>query len=1285
MGQIYIDTPDEGRVLVNIVGEEPTAEEQRQITEKFFTPAATEPVSADSVSDAEGYAAESAKFVAENTETVAPVLVEPTTIEPSGFVPRFPGDTEFQQSQVAKDLSLDNSPPPVEVVSDAEGYAAESAKFVAENTETDAALKEAEVTQSTDAEDYNARGFLNELQKGTSAADIVEFMYTQGTDVLEVDGKAYDLKKAVEDGGDPQEIMDFLLTGKVIRDVGAVEATVMGVNTGITSFAGMPFELSNWLTRKVEQGVRAGVNAVAGTELSTNPEDMTFSRPAEEGALLSGDNIRAGLRDIGAVDIPDSKREIPVKYRSLYQGGRVVGENLLPAAGLYKLAIANAIKIGANPNMHPFVAAMAKNPSAFAKGEAVAILGGAIGSGTAESLAPDNPYWSMGGEIIGSVGIGTGTAVVKAVAANSPLAIVGRTVKQVYAGMGTEAARKAAAQEILIALDATKTDLLNRAKVALDEGRDVDGAALKAEADAYTVDNVLAALKASQKSDGSAQLPAGTGSENEGLLGIQNTLMQTSEKFRFAANEQINEALAGQWSLATKLMKNEGTRRMGELMQTRYIQNLLEKEILDKGQIIQDVLKTIPKNDMEAASIAVQNILREGKTNLRKMETFWWDRVDRTQKVDVNEIAKTIRTQEGRVPNAASVAQGEPAQVLNDFITRADNGEAISVGEVLNFRTYFLDLSRAEGAAGNFGSADRFDNIAAAAINVLNTLDGADKAVIDMARKFSLKLNETYNRFWIKDTLASASGGGLSKDPRLTLENATSGSASQTNLNLRDSQDAADFTDSASVGTERQQMIDLGIAEGKKAASEAGNVGPELNTLATEIGGPPNTSIDPTVGGTTRMREMDKPKSDAEARVREDATGNVVYDKVPPRPKEAPPTNDFDGEGIYSLDNEEVYGQLIPLPDKKALGPSMNAAQRVALQNEIRDLADASVRDSIPTPEALNRWLSDNSKLVERFPEVKERATQLIAAQEEAIILVAKVDKFSTTEKFNNAVAEVFASDAPNKGFTELVETIRTAAVRQGEDPAKALDQLRASTFDMMITSSKKGDDLDFVGLSNQLFSPMDNASSGLTRMDVMIQNGLMDDDTAKAVASLMFESIRVQKSTAQPRQFNQIMQDSETMINNIARLAGANIGVLFGKGDASLQAAAIGSAFMKNLVDKLPAKKKAEQMEFLFLNPNLLSDYISKNPVIQKRATDKLREALGNIQTRVKDQGYIGAPLGYIWDGVKYVSKSVATSTVNRATKPSVATIGALEGDGEVDPENLPSSLETQMQGAFQ
>jgi hypothetical protein len=1223
---------------------------------------------------------------------VAEPVVQETVAEPvvqeTAFVPRFQGDSQFQQDMVARNL-------PAEV------------------TQTDAALVEAQVEPQITGENYNAKGFLAELQRGVTPEDLVTLMYEGGTNLLEVDGEPYDFAADVEKNVPPQEIMDYLLTGETVRDVGAVTSTVMGVNTGITNFAGIPFDLANWIARKLEQGGRAGINAVLGTDLSLDPEDMIGSFAASEGGYPLGSvGLRKNLRTVG-IDIPDSKREIPEEYRSLYQGGRSVGENILPAVALYKLAIINAGKIASNPNMHPFVAQMANNPAAFARGEAVAILGGAIGAGTAESLAPDNPYWAMGGEIIGAVGISLVPAAAKATYNVTPLGMATRGVKNIFSGLSTEATRKAAGQEFLISIDAAKAELLEKARVATNEGREADATALKTEAESYEVKAVLKSLGELKQSQGFASLPAGTGTDNAGLLGIQNSLMQSSEKYGTAVNKQIGEALAGMWTLSSQLLKNEGTRRVGEIMQARYIQNILQKEMMDKSQAIQDILKTIPKGDMEAASLAVQSILREGKTNLRKAETFWWDRINKATLVDVSEVAKSIRAQQAKMPEGANVASGEANTVLSNLLARAEAGEALSAGEILSQRSYFLDLAREAGGNSQFKAADRYDEIAGSLIDVLNAIDGPDKDVIDMARKFSLRLNETYNRYWIKDTLASASGGGTVKDPRLTLESATSGSAAQTNLNLRDAQDASDLTDAASVGTERQQMLDLEIAGAKNAADNVETTSASAGKATVPSDTPPSMLDALTqfrqafYESPSAMDPKDVPTS-SEARVIEDATGNITYESTSPgvnrdssnfpgpdgprRPDAASQRRDaeqgrraktfeeFPDEGIYTLDNEEIYGQLMPLPEGMSLGADMNAAQSVALQNMIRNLADSADRSGIPTSEALNRFLTDNAELVERFPAIKTRAVQLVQAQEDAAILVANVDKFSTTEKFNNSVAKVFASDNPSQGFTQLAEDIRSAAVRQGEDPTEALDQLRASTFDMMLTSATKGDDLDFVSLSNQLFAPLDTASTGTSRMDIMIQNGLMDNDTAEAVASLMFESIRIKKSTAEPVQFNQIMQDSEMMINNIARLAGANVGVLFGKGNASLQAASIGSAFMKNLVDRLPRKRKREQMEFLMLNPNMLRDYISKNPTIQLRATDTIKAGLGNIQARFKEKGIIGAPLSYIWDGTKYV----ASGTFNTATKPRVATVGALEGDGEVDPNNLPSSLDQQMRQAL-
>ncbi len=1273
MGQIFVDTPNEGRILVNIAGEEPTSEEEKMIKEKFFSESNTSVIE----------------------ETVEAPVVEPIVNQTETTT------KEVQSGPIVEELpSLETTEIPVakeevvaEMPTEAEGWQAESEKVVAENTDTDAVLNEAVVEPEITAENYNAKGFLEELSRGVSAEDLVTLMYESGTDILEVDGKPYDFAADVARKVPPQEIMDFLLTGKEIRDYGAITSTVAGANKGLTEFAGLPFELSNWLTRKAEQGVRFASNSILGTDLSLKDEDMTFSRAASEGgSIAGGDDIRAGLRKVG-IDIPDSKREIPSEYRSLFTAGRVVGENFIPAAALYKMALTNALKIASQPNMHPFLAQAAKNPKAFAAEETIAVLGGAIGAGTASELAPDNPYWEMGGEVIGTLGMGFASAATKNVITKGPLGIVTRGVNKALMGQSDEMSRRAAAQEILISLEKTKQDLLEQAKRAEDTDPEL-ATALRAEADGYTVDSVLKALDEanSKPTDGFASLPAGTATDNEGLLSIQNTLMGSGDSFDKAANKRINDALAGMWNISSRLLKGEGTRQMGENMRSRYIQTLLKKEMMDKSAAIQDAVNAIPKGNMEEASVAIQGILREGKKNLRAMETFWWNRIDKTTLVDVSEVGKAIKAQQAKMPSAASVADGEANQVLQDVLRRAEAGEAINTGEVLSTRSYFLDLAREAAAAGKYKAADRYDEIAGSFINTLNNIDGPDKDVIGMARAFSVKLNETYNRYWIKDTLASASGGGTLKDPRLTVDSAFSGSPRQANINLRDAQDASDYTDAARVGTEQQQMVDLGVEEGKKAASE---VRPDLNTLNPEIADQSDPNMyqaiknfrqmffEPTQTAK-RMRVVDTPKN-ADEFAGMDADGNIIYDPIKPTANNAEaPINDFPDEGLYSLGNEEPLskGELTDPAVSLSLGTGMNTAQEIGLQNIIRELADSASRDGIPTTEALNRFLTDNSDLVERFPQVKERAVNLIQVQEEATKLVENIDKFRTTENFNNSVAEVFASNTPSEGFGNLVDTVKQVAVRQGENPELAMEQLRASTFDMMLTTSRKEDgSIDFMSLSDQLFKPMDNASEGATRMDVMIENGLMDEDTSQSVASFIFEAIRVEKSTVADTGVDQVIRDSEVMISNLARVAGANVGVLFGRGDASLQAASLGSEFMNKLVTKLPQKKMYEQMQFLFLNPKMMADYISKNPTIQKRATENLREGFIKVSDRYKNDGPIGATLGYIWDGTKYVAKGAASGIVNRVTKPPIATINALDGNNsEVSEGNLPSSIDNQM-----
>tara|TARA_R110002073_G_scaffold66297_3_gene165549 strand:- start:352 stop:1944 length:1593 start_codon:yes stop_codon:yes gene_type:complete len=523
-----------------------------------------------------------------------------------------------------------------------------------------------------------------------------------------------------------------------------------------------------------------------------------------------------------------------------------------------------------------------------------------------------------------------------------------------------------------------------------------------------------------------------------------------------------------------------------------------------------------------------------------------------------------------------------------------------------------------------------------------------------------------------------------------------SGSFEQTRANIADATDAAQFADDASVVTVGQQTEDALEAAARKEAADTPADNPYPVDPSLDRAGllkDQTTSMSDVLTSFwekkgQRMRATDTPKSAEEAIIANER-GDVVFDSTTRRFPEneartAPPEDVYEGEGVFSMDNGEVYGELALPSEKKYLGPEMNAVQEKILLGEIRKLRDTSIKDSIPTEQALNTWLSDNAELVERFPQVKQKAEDLLAASEEVSQYLAKADDFVNSENFNSKVAEVFNGTSPDQDYGNLVQLIKDTAVSQRrgpEDVKKALDHLRASTFDMMLSASMKEGNppkIDFLALTQQLFSPVDaQASKGTTRIEIMQKHGLIDGETVEAVGLFLNEAVRVQRTTEAGSQFNSVLSKSGTMLDNLARIAGANVGALSGSGQASIQTAAIGSQFMKNLVSKFPQANAKEQLRLLFLNPSLLADYISKNVGKQKRTATVIQEGLNDIKNKYKDRSVVSASASLVWNGTKYVSKQIAgvgtqTFRDNQATLSGIVSRPLTGDDSEVDTQMM-------------
>ena len=1166
----------------------------------------------------------------------------------------------------------------------------------------------------------NTSEVLSALNQNFSASEILDYMYESGVTKLDLDGQSYDFEAFyIANKGDPkgsQDILNTLLTGSVVRDMNILEREASAYGNAAVTILGLPADFINSLVGAGHAGINAlaSINAPEGVDDPESPDyDPDFYLSPESSKIdfidkWGSQSIRDNLRKIG-IDLPNSVREIPEEHRAFYQFSRVIGENIPFVFAITGKMLASGLKIaqGKSKDVHAVFEIMARNPKMALNGEALALLGGASGAAIMQDQYPNNPYGQLIGELGGSFGFALAPALTKTVLKNLPgLQLAKNAFKFLKVNVSTEAARDMGAQDFLIAAETYRQGLLKQAEDMQTAGNIDEVARLRTEAKQYEVDNILKSL--AEIDSKTNVFPAGTATDNDALVGAQNFLFgqNTAGQFSSKVNSQISAGLANIEASSRIMLQGEGFEKFGELMQTRYLQMLIKTADTAKRNKMLEVLKAIPENNTEQAGLVIQNILREGKTNLRNMETFWWDRVDKSVSVNPADILRTIDAQRARLPEGAAIEDGAgtPNQIMDTLRARVEAGENINVGEILAFRSYFLNRARMSGSGSNPDkvSADIYDNIASSAVELLNTIGGAATADVKMARKFSSLLNAHYNRFWVKGTLESAPSGGLSNDPRLTQESMMSGTDLQTKVAMEDAAEASNFADVAAVGTVNQQTDDALEAGARQAAADTpadpdprfARAGLIEGTTTLSMANALKSFWDKTPPRPERIKETDLPKSADEAIIANER-GDVVFDSTTRRypeneAKKPPPEDVYEGEGVFSLNNEEVYAsqQLDTPPERIYLGPAMSAVQEKVLLGEIRRLRDNSIRDSIPTEQALNGWLDSNGKLLARFPQVEAKARLLLKASEESSEYLAKVENFRNSDNFNSEVAKVFNGSSPVEDYGKLVTIIKDTAVelRKGpEDVKKAMDHLRASTFDMMLNAAVKEDGVDFLALTQQLFSPVDTkASKGITRIEIMQQNGLIDQEAITGIGELLAEGVRVQKTTEAGTQFDTVLAQNSTMLNNLARIAGANIGVLSGSGQASIQTAAIGSQFMKNLVEKLPNQKALRQLEVMFLNPEMLANYISKNRGKQESASAVIQETINTVKNQFVGQPVRKVMVGFIWNGTKYVARQIGnipaqTFADNKQLASSIVTRSMTGDNSEVDRQMLELEMEPQ------
>ncbi len=1129
---------------------------------------------------------------------------------------------------------------------DAEDWQSESDKF------TD----ELDVQAAIEARDAAARTVERENEILNS------IMNTTGPNVS-IDGTPFNIQQAIDSGASSTQILNSILTGDLIRtDIdNSLEAGSRSFATGLTNFLGMPGDIIGAAGSGLEGLGRKGINLAAEAAgnvnftVSENPQDFTFSSP---NPAFGGQWIRDTLNKLGSdyVNID----QFPEAQRPYAQVGRVVGENV--ALARLPFTLANMGVATANPLVKQAI----KDPKKFAMAETGAIAGAAGLAGGAEALGfGDNPFVMMGAEVIGAITGGSPKTVVT----TPRLALqFGKYVaKSIGSRFSDKATNERALNHILTSTNTARAEILKEIE-NLKKSGDIDPAIIEeltAQADAFTPERLMADLEAGLASatEGRpmvrANLPSGTLSGNPALAAIQRKMMGDSPEFSAAVMNEVSATLDSMMA-ASDLLARAGNTEAADVLRKKAFQQAIDATLARSTGEVAERLKAFSGKDNFRASQLAQGTLYEAKTNMREMETFLWDRIDKKAPIDGTNIGKAIASiRENKLLDGMTIAGGGQIDAaINIIANKIQRGEPLDTGEVLKFRSIMLEQSRRAAGADDYGQAGIFDALATSAVDDLSALDGAAGDTISLARAFSSELNQRFTRYFPKDVLSKEVKGGTSIESEMVLDTGFGTGGDQAALNFQQLRTAA--TDATTFADDINNL---------KARDEA-----EVKETPTEVN-LPSTKVDPSMRGKPTDDEI---ISEVQVSGRGPMVGkDTTYFDVPSDPNNPiPDYTVYEAEGANApkqdgtaaaKDPEEIITSVPARTDvegdvRQDLGAQMFSAQEDFLRSTVYKLRDSTTGQI--SSRQIDDFLNNNARLLNDFPNLRQELIGYADAERAAARIVEDLSRASSSEKLPNAISDTLTSDNPTEAFARL------AAEAQGLPDAMA--DFRLATMDVLFAASRGADGKpDFVKLANNMGKPLSGRTGDLTIMDLMAQNNVISPQEQEILGQMVAEGIRIQRSLTDPNVFNQVIQGTPDIQKNVARIIGANLGVMFGRGDASLQAAAIGSEFVKRQIDKLPLAADTKRVETLMRNPALLLELLSKNPARAKSGMQTAKELFAKYQ----DSGMSNAEIA------RELTKQGALAVGDAAARNTrTATVGALQGDSRDEEPPEVRSLDQQM-----
>ena len=553
--------------------------------------------------------------------------------------------------------------------------------------------------------------------------------------------------------------------------IGRTSSFVKGINTGLLAdMGGLAVDIMNNVPKIVVGAAKQLFpKTIFPKTFKENVKDINVGTITEilggtPDAIGGSRSIRKGLAatNLGYENLSD----LAPSERPYAVAGEVIGQSLPIAAAPVRAAATLKQGETAKGIFAPIIQAAKETPKRFIATEAGLSGLSAGGAATAEVLAPGNPTARMIGELVGP-NLPTVTA-----ARFLPSALRQAKTAVKSAIPGDKFLKEEAAQVVQSRI----TDP-EKVAVALDE----------------PVSKTLT----------SGQL---TGDPN--LLAIENKLIESSQKVKGRAGEQIKLAYKDFNKKYNQIIETGDVDSIKEAAQIKLdiVNKTLDDQVEQAKNLVESKASRTFATDLDRENInkKARQILLQANDDARKTETQLWNKINKDIKITATNLEDTIKAQKNNLLEGQKLDN-----VFEAYLKKLDKNKELSVGELNKIRSRALEINRDLSFQGNFSKARPYKNLAQAALKDLEKVDGlADdsaKTWGSLARQYSRRYNEVFQRPVVKNILQRGPKGAREE---LTFDAALAPKV-KGKINLRDLREAAGLpVTNTSISSKRATEIE---------------------------------------------------------------------------------------------------------------------------------------------------------------------------------------------------------------------------------------------------------------------------------------------------------------------------------------------------------------------------------------------------------------------------------------------------------------------------------------------